>query len=136
MLRLRPLALLAVLSLAAACGGGGDDDGNGGNGDGGPDGDDGGGGGGGPDAAQADCEPVSGTNLGLQLITNEVEEPVLVTAAPGDPRLFIIEKHGRIRVFKNGALLDEPFLDIDNRVGSAEERLSDGEPPLPSPCYR
>ena len=120
MLRLRPLALLAVLSLAAACGGGGDDDGNGGNGDGGPDDGDDGGGGGGPDAAQADCEPVSGTNLGLHLVTENVEEPVLVTAPPGDPRLFIIEKHGRIRVFKNGALLDAPFLDIDSRVGSAE----------------
>lgn len=36
----------------------------------------------------------------------------------GSGRLFIIEKVGRIRIFQNGQLLEQPFLDIDDRVGS------------------
>jgi glucose/arabinose dehydrogenase len=37
-----------------------------------------------------------------------------VTAPPGDPRLFIIEQGGRIRIVKNGELLDAAFLDISD----------------------
>src|SRR5215207_5568745 len=33
-------------------------------------------------------------------------------------RLFIIEKAGRIRIFQDGQLLAQPFLDISDRVGS------------------
>jgi glucose/arabinose dehydrogenase len=33
--------------------------------------------------------------------------------------LFIIEKAGRIRILENGQLVDEPFLDITDRVGSS-----------------
>jgi glucose/arabinose dehydrogenase len=36
----------------------------------------------------------------------------------GSGRLFILEKVGRIRIFQNGQLLEQPFLDIDDRVGS------------------
>jgi glucose/arabinose dehydrogenase len=36
----------------------------------------------------------------------------------GSGRLFIVEKVGRIRILQDGQLLDQPFLDIDERVGS------------------
>jgi glucose/arabinose dehydrogenase len=36
----------------------------------------------------------------------------------GSGRLFIIEKVGRIRILQDGKLLDSPFLNISNRVGS------------------
>lgn len=37
----------------------------------------------------------------------------------GSGRLFVIEKPGRIRIIQNDQLLDQPFLDISNRVGSS-----------------
>jgi glucose/arabinose dehydrogenase len=36
----------------------------------------------------------------------------------GSGRLFVIEKEGRIRIIENDQLLDTPFLDITDRVGS------------------
>ena len=34
-------------------------------------------------------------------------------------RLFILEQRGRILILKNGTMLDQPFLDISDRVGSS-----------------
>src|SRR6267143_776823 len=42
--------------------------------------------------------------------------PIDLQAPPGDPRMFIAELPGRIRVVQGGALLSMPFLDISNRV--------------------
>ncbi|MDJ0852316.1 MAG: PQQ-dependent sugar dehydrogenase [Myxococcota bacterium] len=44
--------------------------------------------------------------------------PVYATSMPGDPRLFVVEKAGRIRIVENGVIRPEPFLDIPGRVGS------------------
>jgi len=38
--------------------------------------------------------------------------------ADGSGRLFVIEKSGRIRIIDNNQLLETPFLDITDRVGS------------------
>ena len=38
--------------------------------------------------------------------------------ADGSGRLFVIEKPGRIRIIENDQLLETPFLDITDRVGS------------------
>lgn len=38
--------------------------------------------------------------------------------ADGSGRLFVIEKPGRIRIIENNQLLETPFLDITDRVGS------------------
>jgi glucose/arabinose dehydrogenase len=102
--------LIASFLATAACGGDDDgdsnpgDDGGGGNGD--------GGGGGNADAAVNSCAPVSGTNLGLELVTQGLDEPLFVTSPPGDTRLFVVEKLGAIRIIKDGQLLETPFLDI------------------------
>ena len=49
--------------------------------------------------------------------------PIGIThAGDGTGRLFIVEQAGRIRVFKNGALLTTPFLDISSRVVCCGER--------------
>ncbi|HEY6239202.1 MAG TPA: PQQ-dependent sugar dehydrogenase [Burkholderiales bacterium] len=42
-------------------------------------------------------------------------------APPGDARLFIAERPGRIRIVQNGALLPAPFLDISSRVFTGGE---------------
>jgi glucose/arabinose dehydrogenase len=50
-------------------------------------------------------------------ITDGLTRPVdLQSAFDGSGRLFIIEKYGAIRIFKDGQLLDQPFLNIDDRV--------------------
>jgi len=48
-----------------------------------------------------------------------LDRPVdLQHAGDNSGRLFIVEKVGRIRVFQDGQLLDAPYLDITDRVGS------------------
>src|SRR5690242_4873100 len=41
----------------------------------------------------------------------------LVTSPPNDPRLFVLELHGRIRIIEDGVLRPEPFLDISADAG-------------------
>jgi glucose/arabinose dehydrogenase len=63
----------------------------------------------------------------LQLVTvaTGLSQPVFLTSAPGDPsRLFVVEKTGRIRIIRNGALEARPFLDLSDSVaGSSEQGL-------------
>ncbi len=52
-------------------------------------------------------------------VVSGLERPVrLAVASDGDPRLFVLEQAGLIRIVQNGALLPTPFLDIRDRVGS------------------
>jgi glucose/arabinose dehydrogenase len=48
--------------------------------------------------------------------------PIFVTSPPGDPRLFVVERGGTIRVVKNGATLATPFLDISGLTTTVGER--------------
>ncbi|MGH7581584.1 MAG: PQQ-dependent sugar dehydrogenase, partial [Gemmatimonadales bacterium] len=48
--------------------------------------------------------------------------PLYLTAPENDPRLFIVEKGGTIRIVKGGALLPNPFLDISERVSTGSEQ--------------
>ena len=53
----------------------------------------------------------------------EFDRPVFLThAGDGSDRLFVVEQPGRIRIIQDGQLLDEPFLDITDRVDSGGER--------------
>src|SRR5690349_16220290 len=45
-----------------------------------------------------------------------LDGPMDLQAPAGDPRLFIAERPGRIRIVQNGALLVTPFLDVSSRV--------------------
>jgi glucose/arabinose dehydrogenase len=54
-----------------------------------------------------------------ETIVSGLERPVdLQPVGDGSGRLFIIEKTGRIRIIQDGQLLEMPFMDIDERVGS------------------
>src|SRR5712671_5832515 len=55
------------------------------------------------------------------VITAGLSSPIDLQAPPGDSRLFIAERPGRIRVVQNGALLAMPFLDISSRVLSSSD---------------
>jgi len=64
------------------------------------------------------------TSGGLQLVpvvTSGLSSPLYLTAPDGDPRLFIVEQAGRIRIVRGGQLLTQPFLDITDRVASGGE---------------
>ena len=50
------------------------------------------------------------------------DRPVLVTAPPGDPRLFVVEQTGKIEVVQPDGTVDpQPFLDITDRVHFSSE---------------
>ncbi len=52
-------------------------------------------------------------------IVSGLIEPVdLKDPGDGSGRLFVLEQPGRIRIIQNGQLLNTPFLDITDRVGS------------------
>jgi glucose/arabinose dehydrogenase len=105
-----PLGLALVLALAPACGdgGGADDPGTGDPGSGDP----GSGDPGGP-------PPPSGEVTGRWApIATGLDEPVHAAAPPGEARLFVVERGGRVRLVKDGAVLEAPFLDITGLVRS------------------
>ena len=59
----------------------------------------------------------------VPLISRGLSNPVqLIHAGDSSGRLFIVEKGGRIRIYKDGVLLDEPFLDIRHLVNTFNER--------------
>src|SRR5215213_9482037 len=60
-----------------------------------------------------------GATIRLQEVAQGLTFPVFLISPPGDRRLFVIEKPGRIRIVENGQLSPTPFLDITDRVGSS-----------------
>ncbi len=56
------------------------------------------------------------------LITDNLDAPTFLTSPPGDPRLFVLEKVGRIRIIEDGVLLEEPFLDLTDIVELGPEQ--------------
>ncbi len=57
----------------------------------------------------------------VQIVTG-LSSPVFLTAPANDPRLFIVEQPGRIRIVQNGALLPTAFLDVSSQISSGGER--------------
>ncbi len=58
--------------------------------------------------------------LALSDVAN-VPGAVFAATPPGDARLFIVERGGRIRILQGGAVLPTPFLDISSRVSAQGE---------------
>ncbi len=57
--------------------------------------------------------------LALTPYVGGLVQPVAIThAGDNSGRLFVVERAGRIRIVKNGALVPTPFLDISSRVQS------------------
>ena len=63
-------------------------------------------------------------NYEWRLIASGLNRPVDVQSAlDGSGRLFIIEKYGLIRVYENGQLLEQLFLNIDDRVNDDSNEM-------------
>jgi hypothetical protein len=69
------------------------------------------------DGIPAMCEPRAGTGVVLEDVAEGFDQPMLVTAAPGDRRLFVVEQTGAIRIISNGAVNATPFLDLGGPNG-------------------
>lgn len=55
--------------------------------------------------------------VGVQPLANEFAHPIFVTdAGDGTDRLFVVEQPGQIRIIENGAVLETPFLAIEDKV--------------------
>ena len=72
--------------------------------------------------------PPDGENIKAVEVVSGIERPIIVTnAGDGTNRLFIVQQTGIIRIVENDVLLEEPFLDITDRVtqieGFAEQGL-------------
>ena len=68
-----------------------------------------------PQLPEQPAQPV--TAIHLEPVLEGLELPTYLTHA-GDERLFIVEKTGRILIAQNGTLLETPFLDVRELVGS------------------
>jgi glucose/arabinose dehydrogenase len=62
--------------------------------------------------------PLSWAGIRSELVVTGLSAPVFVSAPAGDPRLFIVERAGRIRILEGGVLRPAPFLDISSRVST------------------
>ncbi|RZA35652.1 MAG: glucose dehydrogenase [Lysobacteraceae bacterium] len=60
-------------------------------------------------------------NITLSEVVVNLDNPTYLTAPPGDTRLFIVERAGRIRIVENGATRSAPFLDISSLVFTGGE---------------
>ena len=74
-----------------------------------------------PSAVRAD-QYAAQVQLRAAVVARGLSRPLFLTAPRGDPRLFIVEQPGRIRVVRNGILLPRPFLDIRGRVRAGGEQ--------------
>ena len=57
----------------------------------------------------------------LVTVARGLNQPVALSHPPGDSRLFVVERPGRVRVIVNGVLLSTPFLDISSKVNTSGE---------------
>ena len=70
------------------------------------------------------CTPRAGTSLRLTPVREDLTLPVALAAPPGDPRLFVVEQRGAIRVIAaDGSLSPDPFLSIAVTTTGGEQGL-------------
>jgi glucose/arabinose dehydrogenase len=73
----------------------------------------------GPDIAPSQTSTLAWPNLSFELVAGGFASPVFVTHAGDDSgRIFVVEQAGRIQIIQNGVVLEQPFLDIHDRVRS------------------
>ncbi len=69
-----------------------------------------------------ESDPPKGGDYALEVVARGLEAPLLLVAPPDDARLFVVEQAGRIRIVRGGSVLQTPYLDLTDRVGSGGER--------------
>ena len=74
------------------------------------------------DAPALACQPTSGTNVTMRLVATTNGPAMLATSPPDDPRLFVVEQQGRIRILTDATLLPTPFLDLTDDIACCGEQ--------------
>jgi glucose/arabinose dehydrogenase len=67
-------------------------------------------------------DPEPPASLALEEVASGLDFPTALAAPPGDERLFVLEKEGRVRIVKGGAVLPQPFLDLTGRLATDNEQ--------------
>jgi hypothetical protein len=62
------------------------------------------------------------SGMGLETVIDGLDFPVWLTSPPDDPRLFVVEKGGRVVIVEDGSLLSAPFLDLSGQVSTGNEQ--------------
>lgn len=68
------------------------------------------------------CAEAQLKGLRVETVASGLASPVYATSPKDDPRLFIVEQRGTVRILRGGKLLPAPFLDISGRISSGGER--------------
>ena len=64
-----------------------------------------------------DLAPLEG--LGLEVIATQIPQPTFATSLPGDDRIFVLERQGRVMVIDpDEGLLETPYLNLLDRISS------------------
>lgn len=69
-----------------------------------------------PTTTTTTTAPAPLESLAYETIATGLDRPLFVTTLPGDGRLVIVERSGRILIQEGDGVLDEPFLDISDVV--------------------
>lgn len=67
--------------------------------------------------------PDVAAHVTLKQVASGFDRPVLVTTAPGDPRLFVVEQRGAIRTIENGKPSAKKFFSIGDLSDGNEQGL-------------
>ena len=61
---------------------------------------------------------IDALQIRLEQVATGIPFPVFAGSIPGDDRIFVLERQGRMVVIDSAGLRSEPFLDLTDRVGS------------------
>jgi len=66
--------------------------------------------------------PPPAVELVIETVVSGLDYPVYATSPPGDPRLFVAEKGGYVRIVENDTLQPGVFLDVHTLVSGGSEQ--------------
>jgi glucose/arabinose dehydrogenase len=73
--------------------------------------------------AGASVPDLGSLQLGLVPVASGLSQPVAVAWRHGDPRMYVVEKVGRVRLVNtNGSLVSQPVLDLTGSVAQGNEQ--------------
>ncbi len=67
-------------------------------------------------SANVQASEVNDVNVRLEPVVEGLVSPLTLHSPEGDARLFVIEQTGQVRIIEDGALLEEPFIDLSDRM--------------------
>jgi len=71
-----------------------------------------------PSSTNSSGGDIDAVQIRLEQLATGIAFPVFAGSIPGDDRVFVLERQGRMMVIDGNGLQSEPFLDLTDRVGS------------------